>query len=133
MSRYVPPSKRAAEKQEITQLGTENFPAFGTSQPKKAALNFLQQVKEGEEARNRKERERVSYDPAKIALLTKEQLETEGWAVLSLNVKEGLAQWNTPVEPEVKEMHPEAPQYEEYDEDYEEDYEEDMESQYESE
>jgi hypothetical protein len=83
-------------KQEITQLGAENFPAFGSAQPKKAALNFLQQVKEGEEARNRQERQRASYDPEKIALLTKEQLESEGWAVLSLNLKkETIAQWNT--------------------------------------
>ena len=79
---YVPPSKRQADP-----LAAENFPSLCSEKTvvrERTTLNFLQKIKDGEEEQRLKESAAI-YDPTRLQSMTVEQLEWNGWAVLSLS------------------------------------------------
>jgi len=80
---YVPPKKREAEPPSyVPIMDSVNFPSLNTSPLKACApapLNYLSKIKEAEAKRE----EDSLYNPATIALMTRNQLIKEGWAILN--------------------------------------------------
>ena len=91
---YVAPALRKKVKVEITSLGPENFPEFGSTCKRSNNQNFLARVLKGEEQRITQQRDSI-YDPTKINNLTHSQLRNEGWEVLLLgNSLSWFVDWN---------------------------------------
>ena len=91
---YVAPALRKNVKVQITSLGPENFPEFGSTCKRTNNHNFLARVLKGEEERLTQQRDSI-YDPTKISNLTHSQLRNEGWEVLLLgNPLSWFIDWN---------------------------------------
>jgi len=82
LNKYTLPKNRVVEP--ISSLSPDNFPEFGSATPSpRSPLNFKQQILTAEEQRKKAD-DPSNYDSTKIRMMKREQLEKDGWAVLSL-------------------------------------------------